>query len=102
MPFRTLSFLVVFILFSLTETTQANTDSRGQPPEAKIMLCPLPDFETISLDIPLSTADNIQLSSKNTSIERDQIALFSGDVIMVDKDKKIMADQLSFDRLQRQ
>jgi len=101
MPFRTLSFLVVFILFSLTETTQANTDSRGQPPEAKIMLCPLPDFETISLDIPLSTADNIQLSSKNTSIERDQIALFSGDVIMVDKDKKIMADQLSFDRLKR-
>jgi LPS-assembly protein len=103
MPFfRIFSFIVIFIFFILTEAIQANTDSKGQIPDTKMMFCPLPEFEKISLDMPTSTSDIIQISSKKTSIERDQIALFSGDVIMVDKDKKIMADQLSFDRLKRQ
>jgi LPS-assembly protein len=89
MPFfRIFSFIVIFIFFILTEAIQANTDSKGQLPDTKMMFCPLPEFEKISLDMPTSTSDIIQISSKKTSIERDQIALFSGDVIMVDKDKK--------------
>jgi LPS-assembly protein len=78
-------------------TTNANT--RGQAPETKSMLCPLPEFNTAVLNADFITDDRIQLSSKNTSIERDQLALFSGDVTMIDNNKKIIADRLSFDRL---
>ncbi len=93
--FRTLGFTAMIMLCSLT--TNANT--RGQAPETKSMLCPLPEFNTTVLNADYITDDRIQLSSKNTSIERDQLALFSGDVTMIDNNKKIIADRLSFDRL---
>lgn len=93
--FRTLGFTAMIMLCSLT--TNANT--RGQAPETKSMLCPLPEFNTAVLNADFITDDRIQLSSKNTSIERDQLALFSGDVTMIDNNKKIIADRLSFDRL---
>ena len=43
--------------------------------------------------------DSIRITSKYSSIERDQIAKFSGGVTLIDKSQTVIADQLAFDRL---
>jgi LPS-assembly protein len=45
------------------------------------------------------TDDSIRITSKYSSIEKDQLANFSGDVTLIDKNQTIKADQLTFDRL---
>ncbi len=99
---RTLSFTLVALLACLTKAAQANPDIKSQAPETKIMICPLPEFDDIAIGIPSVVDSSIRISSLNASIEQDQIAQFNGSVILVDKEQKIIADQLSFDRLKMQ
>jgi len=99
---RTLSFTLVALLACLSKATQANADIKSQAPETKIMLCPLPEFDDIAVGMPLVVDNSIRISSLRASIEQDQIAEFNGSVILVDKDQKIIADQLSFNRLKMQ
>ena len=99
---RTLSFTLVALLVCFVEVAQANVEIRNQPPETKVMQCPLPVFDDIAIGIPEVVDNTIRISSLQASIEKDQIALFNGSVILVDKGKKIIADQLSFNRLKMQ
>ncbi len=99
---RTLSFTLVTLLACLPKVVQANADIKNQVPETKVMLCPLPQFDNIGLGIPTVKDNSIRISSLQTNIEQDQIAQFSGSVILVDKDQRIIADELSFNRLKMQ
>jgi LPS-assembly protein len=99
---RTLSFTFVVLFACLPRAAQANTDIKNQAPETKVMLCPLPIFDDIAIGIPQILDDSIRISSQYTSIEQDQMALFDGAVLLVDKTQKIMADQLAFNRLKIQ
>ncbi|MEY8198998.1 MAG: LPS assembly protein LptD, partial [Colwellia sp.] len=99
---RTLSFTLVALLVCFVEVAQANVEIKNQPPETKVMQCPLPVFDDIAIGIPEVVDNTIRISSLQASIEKDQIALFNGSVILVDKGKKIIADQLSFNRLKMQ
>ena len=99
---RTLNFTLVALLACLSKVTQANADVKSQAPETQIMICPLPEFDDIAIDIPEVLDDNIRISSLHASIKQDQIAQFNGSVILVDKSQRILADQLAFDRLKMQ
>jgi len=99
---RTLSFTLVALLACLPKAVHANADIKSQAPETKIMFCPLPEFDDIAMGIPSVVDSSIRISSLKASIKQDQVAQFNGSVILVDKDQKIVADQLLFNRLKMQ
>ncbi|MEI6895423.1 MAG: LPS assembly protein LptD [Colwellia sp.] len=99
---RTLLFILTTLLLCLTQRVEANTDTNKKPSEASAIQCPLPTFSDISMGMPLVIDDSIRISSLHASIEKDQIAQFNGSIILIDKNQKIMADQLAFDRLKMQ
>jgi LPS-assembly protein len=99
---RTLNFTLVTLLICFVEVVQANDEVNSQSPKPQIMQCPLPIFDDIALNIPEVVDGSIRISSLQASIEQDQTALFHGSVLLVDKDQKIIADQLSFNRLKMQ
>jgi len=99
---RILSFTLVTLLVCLSATTQANADIKSQAPDTKVMICPLPQFDDIAIGMPSVIDNSIRISSLQASIEQDQIAQFNGSVLLVDKDQKISADKLSFNRLKMQ
>ncbi|WP_057832709.1 LPS-assembly protein LptD [Colwellia sp. TT2012] len=99
---RTLNFTLVALLACLPKFAQANADIKKPAPEAQIMLCTVPEFDDIAIDIPEILDDKIRISSLHASIKQDQIAQFTGSVILVDKSQRILADQLAFNRLKMQ
>ncbi len=60
--------------------------------------CPSPQFETIGEGIEIIDPDVIQILSKNSSIEKDQLAKFDGGVTLITKGQKISAQALEFNR----
>ena len=99
---RTLSFTLIALLAYLPKVAQANVEMKSQAPDTKVMMCTLPVFDDITLGIPDVLNDDIHISSLHASIKQDQIAQFNGSVILVDKNQKIVADELSFNRLKMQ
>ncbi len=66
--------------------------------------CAIPTFipiktNTVQTNTVQAIDDSIRITSKYSSIEKDQVANFSGDVTLIDKNQAITADQLTFDRL---
>jgi len=61
--------------------------------------CAIPTFVPLATNGVQVTDDNIRITSKYSSIEKDRVANFSGNVTLIDKSQTIMADQLIFDRL---
>jgi LPS-assembly protein len=61
--------------------------------------CAIPTFIPIDTNSVQVTDDSIRITSKYSSVEKDQFAKFSGDVTLIDKSQVITADQLTFDRL---
>ena len=70
-----------------------------QLPEPIQLQCPMPTYTPIIDDSLKVTDDSIRITSKYSSIEKDQIANFSGDVILIDSNQTVTADNLAFDRL---
>jgi len=99
---RTLSFTLFALLAYLPKIAQANVEIKSQAPNTKVMMCTLPVFDDITLGIADVLNDDIHISSEHASIKQDQIAQFNGSVILVDKNQKIVADELSFNRLKMQ
>ena len=79
-------------MFSLAEE-DAQTSEQAQ------LQCAIPTFYPITINAPKIIDDSIQITSKYSSIEKDQVANFNGDVTLIDKSQIIKADQLAFDRL---
>ena len=61
--------------------------------------CAIPTYIPMVVNAPKITDDSISITSKYSSIEKDQVANFSGGVTLVDKSQIIQADELAFDRL---
>jgi len=99
---RSLSFTLFALLACLPIVTQANADIKSQAPETKVLICPLPEFDDIAIGSPEVLDNNIRISSLHASIAQDEVAQFSGSVLLVDKKQKILAEQLSFNRLKMQ
>lgn len=89
--------LILGLITNYLSVAQANTTREA--PTVKPMDCPIASFTDIAHNAPEVLGDSINIHSFNASIERDQIARFTGNVTLVDKTQKIIADQLAFDRL---
>ena len=93
---QTFSF---FTLFSLVFSLSSLAENKTKPTEQPRLQCAIPTFTPIVLNAPKIIDDSIQITSKYSSIEKDRLANFSGDVTLIDKGQIIKADQLNFDRL---
>jgi len=70
-----------------------------QPVSAQPQLqCPMPTYAPIVSNALKIIDDRIHITSKYSSIEKDQIANFSGGVTLIDKDQIVIADNLAFNR----
>ena len=98
MPFfREISSCSVLLTMVLSLPTFANTtEQEDTQPQHQ---CAIPTFVPINTNTVKVTDDSIRITSKYSSIEKDQFAKFSGDVTLIDKSQVITADQLTFDRL---
>lgn len=89
-------FCVALTMPALAETnTEARTDAAVQAQ----FQCAIPTFSPMIVNAPKITDGSINITSKYSSIEKDQVANFSGGVTLIDKSQIIKADQLTFDRL---
>ena len=86
-------------LFTLAFTMPALAETKAQTTETAQLQCAMPTFSPIVTNAPKITDDSIRITSKYSSIEKDQLANFSGGVTLIDKNQTIKADQLAFDRL---
>jgi len=89
-------FITLFsAAFSMPALAETNTKSTVQVQ----FQCTIPTFSPMIVNAPKITDDSISITSKYSSIEKDQVANFSGGVTLIDKSQIIKADQLAFDRL---
>ena len=93
-------FCVAFSMPALAETiTEARTETLTEATVQAQFQCAIPTFSPMIVNAPKITDDSINITSKYSSIEKDQVANFSGGVTLIDKSQIIKADQLTFDRL---
>ena len=95
--FRKFSSCSVLLTMVLSLPTLAVTPE--QEAVKSQLQCPIPTFLPIVTDTAPVTDDSIHITSKYSSIEKDQVANFSGDVTLSDNNQTITADQLTFNRL---
>jgi LPS-assembly protein len=84
----------VFYFSTVAKAAQEGSDI--EPPQLQ---CPMPTYVPLVDNAQKVTDDSIRITSKYSSIEKDQIANFSGGVTLIDKSQIVLADNLSFDRL---
>lgn len=77
----------------------ALAETKAQTTEKAQLQCAISTFSPIVINAPKVTDDSIRITSKYSSIEKDQVAHFSGGVTLIDKSQIVKADQLAFDRL---
>jgi LPS-assembly protein len=94
------AFSMTFSMSTLAETNiEKNSEVDSETDELFQLQCPIPIYIPMVTNGPKITDDSINITSNYASIEKDQIANFSGGVTLVDKSQMIQADQLNFDRL---
>ncbi len=91
-------FCFLLYLFHISTVQAANENAKNSS-TTDFLQCPIPHFKQIAQNIPDVTSDDIKIISKYSTIEKDQLAHFSGGVILIDKTQKIIADELAFNRL---
>lgn len=95
--FREISSYSALLTMVLSLPTFAETtEPKDTSPQRQ---CAVPTFIPIVTNAVPVTDDSIRITSKYSSIEKDQVANFTGDVTLIDKSQAITADQLTFDRL---
>ena len=95
--FREISSCSALLAMVLSLPTFAvTTEQEDTQPQAQ---CAIPTFVPIVTNAIQVADDSIRITSKYSSIEKDQVANFRGDVTLIDKSQTITADQLAFDRL---
>ncbi|MCW8832350.1 MAG: LPS assembly protein LptD [Colwellia sp.] len=93
------SFASILAYFGSAYCHSVFAEQIQQEPASSQFQCFLPTYEPIADEALKVTDDSIRITSQYASIEKDQIANFSGDVMLIDKSQTITADNLSFDRL---
>ncbi|NMP30309.1 LPS assembly protein LptD [Thalassotalea sp. M1531] len=73
--------------------------AQQQDTQTEQLICPLPEFKTISTNSSLLDKGTIQILSNFTSIEKDQQAIFKGGVTLIKDNQQITADEVAFNRL---
>mgnify|MGYP001576724738 CR=1 FL=1 len=89
----------VFAYFSSAFFCSAFAEKAQQATTQSQLQCPMPIYAPIVDKALKVTDDSIRITSKYSSIEKDQIANFSGGVTLIDKSQTVIADNLAFDRL---
>lgn len=99
--FRLFPIFITLICVPFSMSALAGTDTETHSKSAAVaqQQCPIPTFSPMIVDAPKITDDSINITSKYSSIEKDQVANFNGGVTLIDKSQTIKADSLAFDRL---
>jgi len=90
----TLYFLSLYFFSAVSFAEQSVTETGTQ-----LNTCPVNTITPIKVKQKIADVDGITILSKSSSIVRNELAYFSGDVTLVNKDQRINAQQLEFNRL---
>ncbi|MCJ8320446.1 MAG: LPS assembly protein LptD [Colwellia sp.] len=93
------TFLLFFSGFSFS-AVEANKsiEAARQNQNNQILQCPIPSYNKIGADFPKVVDGSIRIDANSSSIVKDLLANFSGDVSLVNNDHTILADELTFNR----
>ncbi len=67
---------------------------------AEPIVCPIPSYVPIAEDVQLDSGKDIKITSKSTIIEKEQRAIFSGGVTLINQNEKLIADELEINQQQ--
>lgn len=99
---RKLIFLISCLFpsgYCLSAVAAEKTTETAQQAQANLILqCPITSYSKIGTGLPQVIDDTIRIDAKSSSIFRNQVANFNGDVILINKDHAILADELAFNR----
>ena len=106
MPFSAFTQRIISTLtLSITGLTQATAEE--VKPNVDLATCPIPSYEKIASpltnnpQLASSSTNNkksLAIASQQTSIVKNEIAVFSGDVVLASEQQKILAQSLEFNR----
>lgn len=95
---RQFIFLYGFFLSNVILTFSAQaTEALASSDNA--VQCPVMVFDQIAKNETAINDNRIKIISNDSSIEKNQYAHFTGNVVLIDKNQRITADELAFDRL---
>jgi LPS-assembly protein len=95
--FRQSFFFIALLCVAFPMLTSAETNTEAA--EQAQFQCAIPTFSPMIINAPKILDDSIRITSKYSSIVKDQLANFSGGVTLIDKSQMIKADELAFDRV---
>ena len=96
---RQLFFFIALFCVVFSIPTLAAENSEAQTEASTQFQCAIPTYSPMIANAPTILDDTINITSKYSSIEKDQVANFHGAVTLIDKSQIVKADQLAFDRL---
>ncbi len=85
-----LVFLLPCIFTSNAQNTEINTNS--------VSICPIPSYANIAEKTGKSPNDNFTILSSTSNIKKAEYATFTGGVTLLNKDKSVVANELSVNR----
>lgn len=110
-----LALLTFYSVFSLTlsltafaQTPSIKTHENTKPSDQNLInstkatlgfTCPVTTYNTIQLKQTITDEDAITIVSQSSNIEKNVLARFSGNVVMINKNQRITAEKLEFNRL---
>lgn len=80
--FRLFPIFITLICVPFSMSALAGTDTETHSKSAAVaqQQCPIPTFSPMIVDAPKITDDSINITSKYSSIEKDQVANFNGEI----------------------
>ncbi len=92
-------YIVCYLLLSASALAGEPTNNLPLSDEEFAITCPLKTQQKITIPQAIIADDAITIISQSSQIERNEIATFSGNVIMVNKQQRLKAEYLEFNRI---
>ncbi len=92
-------YILCYLLLSASALAGELTNNLPLSYEELAITCPLKTQQKITIPQAVTTDDAITIISQSSQIDRNEIATFSGNVIMVNKQQRLKAEYLEFNRI---
>ncbi|WP_440876198.1 LPS assembly protein LptD [Thalassotalea sp. PLHSN55] len=94
----TFSRFILLLVASISTVLPAHAENEISTPST--IECPIPKYTPIAEDAEIEASNDIKILSKTAMIEKEQLALFTGGVTLINKNEKLIADELEINQAQ--
>lgn len=93
------NYLFFYALFPAYAFAAEQVKTLPPSGDALLLTCPLKIQQKITIPQPITDDNAITIISQHSEIARNEIATFSGNVVMINKDQRLKAEYLEFNRI---